>query len=176
MYALAIIRYRVSLEKVLTVVDAHRAYLAELKARGTLIASGPFEPRTGGALLLRVPDGDGVQAALDAVRDGDPFVKSGTAQYELLPWAPTIGKKYAWLAYGTERPYGHEITVMNHSCGGLVQGQQSCKQLWVMALDVTKMASGTADPSFAPFWIPGQNIHAQYVSPQWTKAVLTGPH
>ena len=57
----------------------------------------------------------------------------------------------------------------------MVQGQQSCKQLWVMALDLTKMGSGTADPSFAPFWIPGQNINAQYVSPQWTKAVLTTP-
>jgi hypothetical protein len=91
-------------------------------------------------------------------------------------WAPTIGKKYAWLAYGSERPYGHELTPQNHSCGAMVQGQQSCKQLWVMAIDVTKMASGTADPSFAPFWVPGQSINAQYVSPQWTKAVLTGPH
>jgi hypothetical protein len=91
-------------------------------------------------------------------------------------WAPTLGKKYAWLAYGSERPYGHELTVGNHSCGGLVQGQQSCKQLWVMAMDLGKMQSGSADPSFAPFWIPGQSIHAQYVSPQWTKAVLNGPH
>jgi len=91
-------------------------------------------------------------------------------------WAPTIGKKYAWLAYGSERPYGHELTVANHSCGALVQGQQSCKQLWVMGIDLTKMQSGTADPSFAPFWVPGQSINEQYVSPQWTKAVLTGPH
>ncbi len=34
------------------------------------------------------------------------------------------------------------------------------------------MAAGSEDPSLPPFWMPGQNINAQYVSPQWTKAVL----
>jgi uncharacterized protein YciI len=91
MYAIAMIRYRRPLDEVLTIIDAHRAYLGELKARGLLLASGPFEPRNGGALLLRVPD-EGSAAALDAIRDGDPFVRQGMAQYELLPWAPTIGK------------------------------------------------------------------------------------
>ncbi len=101
---------------------------------------------------------------------------AGTTLSSTWPqWAPTLGQRYAWLAYGSERPYGHELTVANHSCGGLVQGQQSCKQLWVMAIDLTKMHAGTADPSFAPFWFPGQSINAQYVSPQWTKAVLTTP-
>lgn len=90
MYALALVRYRVPLERVLEVVDAHRAYLRELQAQGTLLASGPLDPRTGGALLLRVPDDDHL-AALDRVRDGDPFVREGVAQYELLPWRPNIG-------------------------------------------------------------------------------------
>jgi hypothetical protein len=101
---------------------------------------------------------------------------AGTTLSSTWPqWAPTLGKKYAWLAYASERPYGHELTPQNKSCGSLVQGQGSCKQLWVTAIDLSKMQSGAADPSFAPFWIPGQSIHAQYVSPQWTKAVLTGP-
>jgi uncharacterized protein YciI len=91
MYAIAIIRYRRPLEEVLTVVDAHRAYLRELKAKGVLVASGPFEPRFGGGLLLRLPEA-GFDAALLGVRDGDPFVKAGMAQYELLPWLPNIGK------------------------------------------------------------------------------------
>ena len=90
MYALAIVRYRKPLEEVLKAVDAHRAYLGELKAKGILLASGPLDPRNGGALLVRVADGD--LAALDAIRDGDPFTKAGLAQYELLPWAPVIGK------------------------------------------------------------------------------------
>jgi uncharacterized protein YciI len=92
MYALAILRYRKPLEDVLKVVEAHRAYLASLKRDGLLLASGPLDPRNGGAILLRVPD-QGADAALDAVRDGDPFVKAGVAQYELLPWAPVIGKE-----------------------------------------------------------------------------------
>lgn len=92
-------------------------------------------------------------------------------------WAPTTGKRYAWLAYGSERPYGHRLTTAspeNAQCN-LVQGQKQCKHLWVTAIDLAKLASGTADPSEAPFFIPGQTIAAQYVSPQWTKAVLEPP-
>ena len=92
MYALAILRYRRPLEEVLPVVDAHRAYLRGLAEQGLLLASGPFDPRSGGGLLLRVPDDD-VQGTLDRIRDGDPFTRTGLAQYELLPWAPVIGKE-----------------------------------------------------------------------------------
>jgi uncharacterized protein YciI len=91
MYAIAIIRYRRPLEDVLAVQDRHRAYLRSLKEAGTLIASGPLEPRFGGALLLRVPDSD-AHRALDAVRDADPYVTSGVAQYELLGWAVNTGR------------------------------------------------------------------------------------
>jgi uncharacterized protein YciI len=91
MYAVAIIRYRHPLEEVIAHQDAHRAYLRGLKEKGLLIASGPMNPRFGGLLLLRVPDDD--TKALDAIRDGDPFVQSGVAQYELIGWAPGIGKE-----------------------------------------------------------------------------------
>ncbi len=91
MYAIAILRYRRPLDEVLRLIDAHRAYLGGLKESGVLLASGPFDPRSGGALILRVPD-EGSAAALDAIRDGDPFIQQGMAQYELLPWAPTHGK------------------------------------------------------------------------------------
>jgi uncharacterized protein YciI len=92
MYAIALIRYRRPLEDVLAVQDQHRAYLRSLKEAGTLIASGPLDPRAGGALLLRVPDDDAPRA-LDAVRDGDPYVTLGVAQYELLPWAVNTGRE-----------------------------------------------------------------------------------
>lgn len=90
MYALAIIRYRRPLEEIQKVTEEHRAYLRELKKQGVLIASGPMDPRSGGALLLRINDAD-VNAALDRVRDGDPFYKAGMVQYELMPWAVVIG-------------------------------------------------------------------------------------
>jgi uncharacterized protein YciI len=92
MYAIALIRYRRSFEEIAPVVDEHRAYLRSLQSAGVLLASGPMDPRSGGMLLLRVTD-EGSAAALDAVRDGDPFTKLNLAQYELMPWIPVIGKE-----------------------------------------------------------------------------------
>ena len=92
MYALVIIRYRAPLEVIEANTEAHRAWLRSLKANGTLLVSGPFVPRTGGALLLRVPD-QGAAAALDAGRDGDPFHRLGLANYELIQWNPVIGRE-----------------------------------------------------------------------------------
>lgn len=91
MYAIAIVRYRRPLEEVIVHQEPHRAYLRELKAQGTLLASGPQDPRYGGIFLLRVPD-ENPEAALDKVRDDDPFYKAGVAQYELLPWNVILGK------------------------------------------------------------------------------------
>jgi uncharacterized protein YciI len=90
MYAIALLRYRRPLEEVLTVVDAHRAYLRGLKERGLLLVSGPLEPRTGGVLLLRVPDHAG-REMLDRIRDEDPYTKTGMAEYEVLQWVPNMG-------------------------------------------------------------------------------------
>ena len=90
MYAIAIIRYRRPVEEVVVHHPAHRAYLQELKAKGTLIASGPLDPRFGGALLLRVPD-DRVVETLNDVRVNDPYTRAGVGQYELLPWAVATG-------------------------------------------------------------------------------------
>lgn len=92
MYAIALIRYRRPFPEIEPHVDEHRAYLRELKAAGILLASGPMDPRSGGMLLLRLPEGDTI-AQLDAIRDGDPFTKRSLAQYELIPWAPVIGKE-----------------------------------------------------------------------------------
>jgi uncharacterized protein YciI len=91
MYAIAILRYRRPLEEVVLALDEHRAYLKTLKDQGLLVASGPAHPRSGGMLILRVPDDD-IIPSLDRIRDGDPYYQRGLAQYELIQWAPTIGK------------------------------------------------------------------------------------
>ena len=70
----------------------HREYLRELKAKGILLGAGPFDPRTGGALLVRVPT-ESAQEALTAVRDGDPFFSQGIANYELIAWNVVIGNE-----------------------------------------------------------------------------------
>jgi uncharacterized protein YciI len=92
MYAIVLVRYRVPLEEVMKVTDEHRAYLRELRLQGLLIASGPLDPRSGGALLFRVPDAD-ARATLDRLRDNDPYYKKGIGNYELLLWAPNIGNE-----------------------------------------------------------------------------------
>ena len=89
MYALVLIRYRRPIEEVIAATPDHRAYLTGLQQQGILLASGPFNPRVGGALLVRLPEGN--PAALDQIRDMDPYWQRGLANYELLPWAPTIG-------------------------------------------------------------------------------------
>ncbi len=89
MYALIILRYRRPLDEIAARTEAHRSYLKFLQVEGILLASGPFDPRVGGALLVRLPDDD--PAALDRIRDGDPFFQEGLANYELLPWKPVIG-------------------------------------------------------------------------------------
>lgn len=91
MYALAIVRYRLPIEEVPEELrQAHRDYLRKLKKDGLLIASGPFRPHSGGALLFRVASAD-TWAILDGIRDGDPFSKHKIAQYELLPWDVRTG-------------------------------------------------------------------------------------
>lgn len=92
MYAIVIVRYRQPLEEVLKAQEAHRAYLRQLKADGTLIASGPMDPRFGGMLLVHVR-AENPRAALDAIRDNDPFYTTGVAQYELIPWNVVLGKE-----------------------------------------------------------------------------------
>jgi uncharacterized protein YciI len=91
-YVRAIVRYRKPLEEVLKVVDDHRAYLRALKQKGLMVASGPLDPRSGGAALFRLPDGT-PDAEILRLRDEDPYVRSGMAQWELLPWQPNIGKE-----------------------------------------------------------------------------------
>jgi uncharacterized protein YciI len=91
MYAVVIVRYRQPVEEIVKMQEPHRAYLRALKQEGTLIAAGPMDPRFGGMFLVRVAD-ENPRAALDAVRDNDPFYSAGLAQYELIPWNVVIGK------------------------------------------------------------------------------------
>ncbi len=91
-------------------------------------------------------------------------------------WAPTVGSEYLWLAFSSERPYGHIMApgvALPPAC--LPQGRSLCKNMWIAAVDKQKAKSGTLDPSAPPFWLPGQTALASAVSPRWTKAVVVGP-
>ena len=71
----------------LQTVDRHRAYLRELHAKGKMVASGPFEPRTGGGLLLKADSEDELQAMLAA----DPFQQEQLVETTIYRWAVNIG-------------------------------------------------------------------------------------
>ena len=92
MYVFAVVRYRKPLEEVQRHQDLHRAWAAALREKGTIVASGPLEPRFAGAILFRFPDGTADSDIL-ALRDSDPYVKAGVAQWELLHWNPVNGKE-----------------------------------------------------------------------------------
>ncbi len=90
MYGLVILRYRQPIEEINKMTEAHRAYIRRLQERGIVIAAGPFSPRLGGALLVRVSD-ENANLELDRIRDEDPFAKAGLANYELLQWNVMAG-------------------------------------------------------------------------------------
>jgi hypothetical protein len=50
-----------------------------------------------------VPD-EGALATLDRLRDGDPFLQQGLVQYEILPWALTIGAAELEAAFAAPPP------------------------------------------------------------------------
>jgi uncharacterized protein YciI len=87
MLAIVLLEYTVPLDEVLKHVGDHRAYLGVLHEQGKLLASGPFVPRTGGALLVSVES----REELDAIVANDPFHQRGVARYEAREWAPTYG-------------------------------------------------------------------------------------
>jgi uncharacterized protein YciI len=87
LYAFVALKYRYPLDRMLQTIDRHRAYLRELNAKGKMIASGPFVPREGGGILLRVEDESEIQPLLA----NDPFQTEGLVDTTVYKWAPNIG-------------------------------------------------------------------------------------
>lgn len=67
------------------------------------------------------------------------------------------GRRLFWLAFYTRRDYG------NAQAG--TRGTNR-RQLWVTAIDVNA-APGT-DPSFVPYWLPGQNARENNIGAFWS--------
>jgi hypothetical protein len=91
-------------------------------------------------------------------------------------FAPTHGtfqgKTLYWIAFSSRRPYGATLPGTNNPNNGDTE-----PQLWFAAVVVDPSGTVTADPSFAPVWMPQQNpagTQRGNHSPQWvTKAVAT---
>jgi hypothetical protein len=92
-------------------------------------------------------------------------------------FAPTHGtfqgKTLYWVAFSSRRPYGARLPGSNNP-----NSNDTEPQLWFAAIAVDPSGNLTADPSFAPVWMPQQNPSGGPQrgnhSPQWvTKAVAT---
>jgi uncharacterized protein YciI len=68
--------------------DEHVAHLRALHADGSLVAAGPYEDGTGGAILLSADD----QAAAEKLVSADPYAQHDvTKDRYLRPWKVTVG-------------------------------------------------------------------------------------
>lgn len=117
---------------------------------------------TGSRLMLTTPDGAYV-VDLSAINGGN-VDNSITWPH----WAPTISNEYYWIVFASERDYGHRLTLANTNPGCKANGVQQCKQIWMGAIAKSQLTTGM-DPSFAPMWLPGQDIRANNISPYWTR-------
>lgn len=78
------LNYTVPFDQVEPHLDAHMAFIAELRADGTLLAAGRKEPRTGGIILATA-------ASLELLCEcmaRDPFATTGVANFRITEFVP----------------------------------------------------------------------------------------
>ena len=86
-YFVVTIEYIKPMDVVEKHTPAHRTFSAGLQEQGTLLFSGPFNPRTGGMLVVQA---DSIDKAV-AMFDDDPFKKLDIARYQIREWVPVVG-------------------------------------------------------------------------------------
>jgi uncharacterized protein YciI len=89
LYAFVALKYLAPMERIQQTVERHRSYLRELNAQGKMVCSGPFQPRTGGALLLRVNDPSEIGPLLAK----DPYHIEQLVEDTIYVWDPNIGRE-----------------------------------------------------------------------------------
>lgn len=86
----AIIEYIQDREKIASVRPVHRQYLADLKARGQLAASGPFTDDSGALIVYEAATKEDAEKLLQ----GDPFHAAGIfVKWQLRPWNTVIANR-----------------------------------------------------------------------------------
>ena len=86
----AIIEYSQDKAKIAEVRPVHRQYLATLKAKGQLAASGPFTDDYGALIIYEAATKEEAEAFLK----GDPFNSAGIfVKYVIRPWNPVIANR-----------------------------------------------------------------------------------
>lgn len=83
----AVIEYSRDAAKIAALRPEHRRYLAGLRERGQLAASGPFTDDSGALIVYEAPSREEAEKLLQ----GDPFTKNGIfLKYQLRPWNVVI--------------------------------------------------------------------------------------
>lgn len=100
------------------------------------------------------PDGSGL-VRLDQANGGSTGTSAYFPTYAPYITEETNSERYYWIAFYSRRPYG------NAQAGTL---GRAIRQLWVAAV---RQSSGTADPSFVPYWLPGQNTGTNNIAAYW---------
>jgi uncharacterized protein YciI len=86
----AIIEYAQDKAKIAEVRPVHRQYLASLKEKGQLAASGPFTDDSGALIIYEAASRDEAEALLQ----GDPFNKNCIfVTYQIRPWNTVIDNR-----------------------------------------------------------------------------------
>jgi len=86
-------------------------------------------------------------------------------------WAPGDTGDYYWIVFSSERDYGHRVTAATSPTDCKRNGVQQCKQIWIGGISKAALASGQADPSAPPMWLPGQDPQTTNISPFWTSGI-----
>jgi uncharacterized protein len=86
----AVIEYIQDKAKIAEVRPTHRQYLASLKEKGQLAASGPFTDDYGALIIYEAASREEAEAFLK----GDPFHQAGLfVQWTIRPWNPVIANR-----------------------------------------------------------------------------------
>ena len=86
----AIIEYAQDPAKIQSLRPVHRQYLATLRERGQLAASGPFTDDSGALIVYEASSPEEAEKLLR----GDPFHQNGIfVKYVLRPWNPVLANR-----------------------------------------------------------------------------------
>ena len=80
-----ILKYLEPLPAIENALAAHMDYLEKYYVQGKFIASGPQNPRTGGAILCLAQN----RREVESIIKEDPFYSRKLAAYEILAFTPT---------------------------------------------------------------------------------------
>jgi len=88
------IEYKVELEKIDPLIDAHFAFLNKYYEKGLFVVSGRKEPRTGGIIIVKNEN----RSLVETVIKEDPFYREKVADYEITEFIPgTVAKGFESL-------------------------------------------------------------------------------